>query len=138
MTTVSYSYEFPYGYYAERRVPQIPVRISNPSLPGRAVDVDVHFDSGAERSLFNGDFASALEIDLFGGPDQPYESLSGNRISGRLHGIKIFHPQLGEFPLVVGFSTQPIHRNILGRDFFNLIQIGFRERYLSFLIDPKP
>jgi hypothetical protein len=38
----------------------------------------------------------------------------------------------------VGFSSGEIHRNLLGRDFFNLAQIGFRERHLTFFITPSP
>ena len=52
--------------------------------------------------------------------------------------MRLFHGDLGEFELEIGFSESPIRRNILGRDFFNLLQIGFRERYLVFYVTPTP
>jgi hypothetical protein len=48
------------------------------------------------------------------------------------------HPDLGSFTLEVGFSSTDIHRNLLGRDFFNLAQIGFRERFLTLYVTPAP
>jgi len=42
------------------------------------------------------------------------------------------------YALEIGFSENPIRRNLLGRGFFNLIQIGFRERYLTFYMTPTP
>jgi len=31
-----------------------------------------------------------------------------------------------------------ISRNLIGRDFFNLVQVGFREKYLTFYLTPTP
>ena len=40
--------------------------------------------------------------------------------------------------LDIGFSTVPLRRNLLGRDFFNLVQIGFRERQQVFYVRGEP
>ena len=38
------------------------------------------------------------------------------------------HDSLGVNELMIAFSETRLTRNLLGRDFFNLFQIGFRER----------
>ena len=50
-----------------------------------------------------------------------------------LHAVRLSHPELGCFDLEIGFSPFPLRRNLLGRDFFNLVQIGFRERQQALL-----
>ena len=102
------------------------------------METDAFIDSGAENSLFNGAFAHSLGIDLLDGRPKVYVGIGGNQIDARIHGVKISNPDIGEFALDVGFSTSQISRNLLGRDFFNLVQIGFRERQLSFMITPEP
>ena len=73
-----------------------------------ALEIQCHLDSGAEVSLFDGEIA---------------------------HGIR--HEELGEHELRVGFSEQRQARNLLGRDFFNLFRIGFRERQSILLFEPE-
>jgi hypothetical protein len=31
-----------------------------------------------------------------------------------------------------------IQRNLLGRDFFDLVQVGFRENHSEFYVEPSP
>jgi hypothetical protein len=91
------------------------------------------------RSLLNGEIVvPALGLELFSGPTQRYNPVTGSGLAGRLHKVEIFYPDLDSFVLDVGISTVPIRRNILGRDFFNLIQIGFRERHKMLLITVEP
>ena len=45
---------------------------------------------------------------------------------------------LGRFTLDAAISTVPIRRNLLGRDFFQHIQLGLREYHQSFFIAPTP
>jgi len=59
-------------------------------------------------------------------------------MGARLHGVIASHPDLGPFHLTVGFSQGPIRRNLLGRDFFSLMQIGFREHYSAFYLTAIP
>lgn len=139
MVTVQYVYEFAYIHdpLSGDPFPILLLRITNPHHPGQALDVNAYLDSGAQRSLFDGWIATSLGFDLLSGRALSYGSLGG-LIGGRLHHVRLSHPDLGEFDLDIGFSERPISRNILGRDFFNLIQIGFRERHLTFYVTPTP
>lgn len=139
MLTVRYDLEFPYPYDLNgERFPRLTFRLTNPENPGQSVDVDAYLDSGAQRSLFDGGIGRAVGIDLLTGDQKQYESATGSSIAGRLHRVRLEHPDLGSFDLEVGFSSSRIKRNLLGRDFFNLVQIGFRERRLAFYVTPEP
>lgn len=139
MITVTYEHAFPYTYDPRGEpFPTLTLRLSRPGQTEPALDIDAYLDSGARRSLVEGRLAAALGIDLFRGPEVRYVSTSGAAITARLHRIQLSHPALGSFELEVGFSTIPITRNLLGRDFFNLIQIGFRERHLTFYLTGAP
>ncbi len=137
--TVSYEHQFDY-FHDQRgeRFPALQIRIATPGNPEQALDIDAYIDSGAERSLLDGSIGRALGLDLFAGRQIPYVSTIGVRMEGWLHRVRLSHPDLGYFELEVGFSTGTIRRNLLGRDFFNLIQIGFRERHLAFYVTPTP
>lgn len=139
MPVVSYDYELPYSYGPTGdRFPRLTLRIANPSAQGLSVDADAYLDSGAQRSLFDGGIGRAIGIDLLTGSQQEYESTTGSRITGMVHRIHLEHSDLGTFNLEVGFSTVRVTRNLLGRDFFNLIQIGFRERHLALYVTARP
>jgi len=79
-----------------------------------------------------------LGIDILAGPRLVLQTTLGNRLEATLHPVRFMHPDLGSFTLEVGFSSTDIHRNLLGRDFFNLAQIGFRERFLTLYVTPAP
>ena len=139
MTTVSYSRRFNYLYDLQnQRFPGLPLRISSPNHPEQELDIDAGLDSGAQRSLFNGEIGRVLGLDLFSGREVAYVSTTGVSVIARMHPVSLSHPALGRFRLEVGFSTTHIRRNLLGRDLFNLIQIGFRERHLTFYVTPTP
>ena len=139
MPTVAYAYQFPYRHgRAGGLFPILPITIMNPRQPSRAVDTIVHLDSGAQRSLFDGTLARLIGLDLFDGRRLPFASAAGVSIEALLHAVRLSHPELGEFDLEIGFSTAPLRRNLLGRDFFNLVQVGFRERHLVFYVTPEP
>ena len=137
-TTVVYSHDFPYRYLAEQDCPGIVVTISNEVDRHQAVDIDAHLDSGAGRSLLDGQIAGAIGLELLAGRPTRFSWTAGAPVEARLHRVRLSHPLLGDFPLEVGFSLDPIRRNLLGRDFFAYIQIGFREQRLSFYIEPVP
>lgn len=137
--TVWYDYEYIYPYDDRGdRCPIIQVQLLNPEDPTRVVEVDAYVDSGAGKSLFDGQIASAIGLQLMDGQLQSYSSTAKHSITARLHQIIISHPALGRFPLEVGFSDREISRNLLGRDFFALIQIGFRERFSTFYVTASP
>lgn len=112
--------------------------MSHPEDPELGIDMDAHLDSGAELSLFNGDFLTALNITLINSKPKGYSPTVGPSVTGYMHNVRLTVPGVGNFDLEVGFSDVPIRRNLLGRDFFNLVQIGFREHQLQFFIDPTP
>ena len=139
MVTVSYAYQFNYLYAADhRRFPGLVLQIWSPDRPQQALHIDAYLDSGTERSLFEGTIGTAIGLDIFSGRRIPYRSTAGREVEGRLHQVRLSHPDLGDFQLEVGFSVEPINRNLLGRDFFNLIQVGFRERHLAVYVTSAP
>jgi hypothetical protein len=129
MPNVPYTHEFAYTYSSQtgEPFPVLVLQLASPAHPEQALDIDAYLDSGAQRSLFDGRSGTALGLELFNGPELRYVSVAGVSLAARLHRVQLVHPALGSFALEVGFSTVPISRNLLGRDFFNFIQIGFRD-----------
>lgn len=139
MVVVRYEHELPYGASAGGRLfPRLLLRLSNPSDPAQSLDVDAYLDSGAERSLFDGRLGRALGIAIENGARLTYATTFGATVSAWLHRVKFEHEELGDFDLEVGFSSQEVHRNLLGRDFFRLVQVGFREHHGVLYITPTP
>jgi hypothetical protein len=139
MVHVTYSNEFNYLRTARRHLfPGLTIRVQKAHGPDNTVEIEAHLDSGAEYSLFDGEIAGAIGLDLLSGGRRRYAATHGEALEARIHQVTLVHPELGSSSLPVGFSTVKIRRNLLGRDFFNLIQIGFRERQLSFYVTPTP
>lgn len=139
MVTVAYEHEIPYGHDPNgRRYPRLTLRIENPVEPNEALDIDAHLDSGAERSLFDGRLAPLLGLDLLRGRELVLQSVTGMSVPTRLHRIRAKHADLGSFDLEGAFTTIPIGRNLLGRDFFALAQVGFRESRLTLYLAAQP
>ena len=141
MPTIDYAYEIPYTVDPRnnRSFPRLLVRLTNLAEPSRAIDTDVFLDSGAEISLFDLQYAAILGLDLTSAPARQWgSSVRGLALEGKLHRISIAHDLVGEFDLEVGFAERSISRNLLGRDFFNCVQIGFRERHLTLYLTPSP
>ena len=107
--------------------------------PGNKSELAVHchLDSGAELSLFDGQIALGIGLELRRGEVKAYGASSGATFLARLHRIRLSHVELGEHELRVGFSEQPIARNLLGRDFLRLFQIGFWESPSTLLFTPE-
>ena len=138
MVRVDYRYSFNYRQLGSGSFPIIPVRITRQDDPEVGIDADAYLDSGAERSLFNGHFLAALEIDLVNNKRKFYNSTIGDSITAYLHDVRISVPDAGDFNLEIGFTDGQIRRNLLGRDFFNLVQIGFREHQLQYYLNTTP
>ena len=137
MPTVTYEYEFEYDHDPDgKRYPRLSFQVARTAEPSRTIDVEAHLDLGAERSLFSGLIGAALDIDMLSGPQLVFQSAMGSRLVTRLHPVVLTHPDLGSFDLEVGFSTSDIQRNLLGRDFFDFVQIGIREHHLALYITP--
>ena len=90
-------------------------------------------------SLFDGALlVPRLGIDLMAGREIRLGSIGGFTLAARIHRLELSHPDLGRFTLDAAISTVPVPRNLLGRDFFQRIQIGFREFHHTFLSPPLP
>ncbi len=138
-TTVVYQYEYPYRYTEKgNRYPLLQIRLANLTDSSNVLEVDAYLDSGTARSLFDGQLAQAIGLDLMAGQEESYSPTAGGSMWARIHRVGIEHPDLGRFQLEVGFSDIPIRRNLLGRDFFALVQVGFRERNSTFYLTNVP
>ena len=139
MIRVNYLHEFNYREFSASLSPVLQIEISLPGRhPNHKIDVDAHLDSGAQRSLFDGFLIAALGGELVNDKIQPYSSTAGDSVQGYLHRVRLTLPDVGVFTLEVGFSDRHLRRNLLGRDFFNLVQIGFREHQLKYYLTPSP
>ncbi|MDQ3776495.1 MAG: retroviral-like aspartic protease family protein [Pseudomonadota bacterium] len=139
MVTVDYHHEIPYDRDVNgRHYPRLTLRLANLGDPEQAIDLDAYLDSGAERSLFDGTLALALGIDLLAGQVFRLQSTTGHALPARLHTVHIAHALLGSFAIEVAFSAGPIGRNLLGRDFFSRVQVGFRESRRALYVTALP
>jgi hypothetical protein len=142
MPQIDYQHELSYTLMEDgsaARFPGLLVSVSE-SLGGGVGSVTAlaHLDTGAEFSLFNGAIAAALDLPLLEGEPIQLTATTGASIDARFHEVNIEHHVLGRFPLQIAFSLGEIRRNLLGRDFLNLIQIGFRERHGQIYVTPLP
>lgn len=136
---VSYDHEYTYPYDDRgERCPILHIQLANPADALMAVEVDASIDSGTGKSLFDGELLPAIGLQLMDGQRQLYSSAGGYQLWAWLHQVIVSDPDLGSFRLKVGFSEVKIRRNLLGRDFFALIQIGFRERHSAFYMTSTP
>ncbi len=141
VTLVTYAHSFSYSFdsLSGETFPGLPLRVSLPKDSDTAVDLVAHLDTGAGRSIFDGArLVSTLGLDLMAGREIRLSPVSGFALTARIHRVEISHPTLGQFTLDAAISTAPIRRNLLGRDFFQHIQIGFREFHQTFLIGTAP
>ena len=131
MYDVSYAVELEYLRDEDTGVayPGLWLEIGSLRSQDAAVHIRCHLDSGASRSVVRGEVALALGLDLLSGPAQTFATFAGTRLDARLHRVLLSHPELGGHELEIGFATAPVARNLLGRDFFDLFQVGFREHH---------
>jgi len=138
VATVTYAHDFPYRVTERGTFPMVQVTLRSAHGDDQAIDVDAYLDSGAERSLFQGALLSGIGLNLFDGSLKRYQSVTGTTLEARVHLVRIEHEQLGEFELEIGFSVGEIARSLLGRDFFDRIQVGFREHHQMFFVESSP
>ena len=109
----------------------------SPPEGGGGLEVQCHLDSGTEISLLDGEIAHGIGLELQAGRAQNYSTSAGATLTARVHRVRLSHEQLGEHELLAGFSEQRLTRNLLGRDFFSLYRIGFRERQSTLHFAPE-
>lgn len=138
MATVLYEREFLYPRDPTGNpFPILPIQLALPDSSEGVVETYAYLDSGAEYSLFAAQFARMLRLEIVGGARRRYSTATSQQLNAAVRHVRLSHPELGGFDMALGFSEE-IARNLLGRDFFNLIQIGFRERHSTFYITPQP
>jgi hypothetical protein len=138
---VDYQHVLPYQFPEDGEGESFPglwVEIEPLGSTGESIRVQAHMDTGAEYSVFSGFIAQSIELDLLAGELISLVPTAGQDLPARLHLVRISHDVLGSFELKIAFSLGVIRRNLLGRDFLNLIQIGFRERQSQMYITPLP
>jgi hypothetical protein len=136
LATVTYQFRVPYLRRSNgSSFPGLLLELQNPSATRNAIEINAELDSGAEYSLFDGQLAVAIGLDLFVGKPFIFQLASGASLEARVLPVVVSHIDLGRFNLGARFSTATLRSNVLGRDFFNLVQIGFNEHrsevYLS-------
>jgi len=133
--SIAYEYEFLYSQDEDGKLrPRLTLSVSNTAVTDSSLDIDAYLDTGAEVSLFNGSICQVIGINLLDGEPLHFRSTNSASVEARLHEVRLAHPDLGVFSLTLGFTIQQITRNLLGRDFFDLIQIGFREHHAKFFV----
>ena len=138
MVAVNYLHEFNYREFQEGHFPVLQLSVSPPDNSESKIDVDAYLDCGTQRSLFNGFLITSLGITLINDKRVSYGSTAGDFIEAYLHNVQLNLPGIADFNLEIGFSSGRITRNLLGRDFFNLAQIGFRENHLKYFLTVSP
>lgn len=139
MLIVAYAERYPYRYETvDRAYPIFTVMLRNPLDATQAVEADGFLDSGAEISVFGGWVAQAIGLDPTAGRPWRLESALGAAISARRMEVHVQIPGVGRYPLIPAFVLDEMKRNLLGRDIFNMMQLGFQERHQEFLLGPNP
>ncbi len=114
------------------------IELENPRTGSTTLEIDAELDSGAEYSLFQGSWALAIGLDLFDGVSFAFGLANGISLEARILPVVISHAELGCFHLLARFSTGPLRRNILGRDFFDLLTVGFDEHHSEVFLGRLP
>lgn len=139
MIAVNYDIEIPYLSNANGgSYPGIVIQLKNPSDSSKSMDLAAELDSGAEYSLFDGAIAGAVGLALAGGAPFKFKLMNGSFLDAKILSVILAHPDLGNFPIDLRFSVNPVQRNVLGRDFFDLVQIGFREHAFETYLTSTP
>lgn len=125
-TTVSYAHKFEYRNIPghEGLYPALLLSIS----ATESVDTVGVIDTGSVRTLFNGELAAAIGLRLEDGTPQALYPINGGVLRTKLLKAHILFNGL-EFDLDICFSEARVNRNLLGRDFLEKIQVGFREHH---------
>lgn len=97
MIAVSYDFEFAYPILNNRRYPALQIAVTSLSDPDKSLETDAFLDSGAELSLFAGEIATSIGLDLLSGAPKGYSSTAGVQIEARMHRVRLSHADLGNF-----------------------------------------
>lgn len=136
-TTITFDHELDYLDTSFGWAPAFLVTMQNPAQRNRTCDTLGFVDTGAQRTLFDGELTQALGIDIFAGQKQDFSFTQGGSLSARQHEVVLAHPAFGSLRFTLCFSLGPIHRNLLGRDFLEHMQLGIRQYDRRLLVAPR-
>lgn len=134
MPSFDFSLVYPYRYDDSGVLaPLLPVRLS---LESYTADLVLLVDTGAERTLLNGTHLRAAGLDIFAGNPLNFQGFAGARMVAYLHRVRL---EIGEYQLdsEIAFSTQPLLRQVMGRDLMAYFGLALRERSLEFYLAPE-
>lgn len=140
MLTINYELVVPY-----RLIPDVAGALNpRPCLavlvtgPEGQYDVVAHVDSGSHYVVFDGEIANIIGLNLADGEYKELGPPGGGVVPARLHNVSL-EVESYRFRCRAAFTEIRIRRCLLGRTgFFNLWQIGFRERTWELYLSPDP
>ncbi len=134
MPNLDFPYTFPYGYLERAsREPVLPIRLI---LRGEAIDLQVLVDTGAERTLLEGVHLRPVGIDIFRGNEVTFKGFLGSGMVAYEHPARLQVAGI-ELDMSIAFSTQPMSRQVLGRDVLEYLILGIREKALELYVSPE-
>lgn len=119
------------------RGPALRLELSSPFDTDGAIDITAHLDSGATDTIFQGDLASLIGLNLLDGEHKPFVTSTGYPMDAKVHRVRVAHSMLGEHEMDVAFAMGQLSRNLLGLDFFKLYKVCFREYHQRLFFDPE-
>lgn len=131
MTNLEFSSAHSYRYDSgDTLAPLLPIRLK---IGEYSADFLVLVDTGAERTLLEGVHARAAGLDIFDGTPLTFQGFLGARTVAYLHRVRVVIEDI-EVAAEVAFSTQPLARQVLGRDLLAFVKLGVRERASEFYL----
>ena len=128
---VEYEIDKDYTYMSNGNLaPQLIVRIS--SQNGEPVEFAAVVDTGAEFSVFKADYLQSLGLNYIDG-EKINVSSACNTFPVYKHKIILSVLDKINFEVIVGFSDAT-RRDLLGRDFLDMVQFGMREHHRQFFL----
>jgi hypothetical protein len=140
-TSIDYNFEYPYRPMGPDGLhfPVLQVGLENPNDSERQVDTFVYVDSGSRITVLDGEIAQDIGINFTEGEEQQLGSIAGGSIQGWLNNINLHLEGFPPVLLRVAFvdPSFKIRRQLLGRDFFYHVQIGFWEYARLLYLSPN-
>lgn len=132
MPRLDFRWQLPYRYDEHGRFgPLICIGLTTNS---NRHDMLCLLDTGAERTLLDGQHLRAAGLDLFPGTRRRVSGVLASSVVVYEHRVAHAIADL-ELELAVLSSTQPLNRAVIGRDLLSALRLGLRERageiYLS-------
>jgi predicted aspartyl protease len=115
--------------------PAVRLELCSPLDPANAIDITAHLDSGASETIFQGDLAALIGLELLEGVDKRFTTSTGAPVNAKVHRVRVAHSILGGYEMNVAFSMGALSRNLLGLDFFRMFKVCFREYHQELYFD---